>query len=348
MDRTSLEVLVAMPVEAAGLARVKKLAGVADVACIEPFGPDDEVPAGMLRHRTVLFADFAPRNLAEMTALRWIQLGSAGYEQMVGLPLREMGVRLTNASGVNDVAIAEWCVLMMLAFERDLAAVLSLQARHVWDRPARFQSELRGRRVGIVGYGNIGRETARLCAALGLEVWAMNRGPIGPRPHRYGPPGTGDPTGSLPARRFDVGQVAEFLPVLDYLIVTVALTPGSRHLLGERELNLLPPSAVLLNPSRAQVVEEQALLRALRTGRIAGAALDSHYREPLPPDDPFWDLPNVVITPHISGSGASPHYRRRLWELFAVNLEHFARGEPLLNEIVWSDLEPLPATGTTS
>ena len=339
MERGPANILVALPVDADGLARVRASAAGGPVDCIDWLPPDTELPAELIRERTVLLADFVPRNLSAMAHLRWLQLGSAGYEQLSGLPLRRMGIRVTNASGVNDVAIAEWCVAMLLAFERDLPEMLRLQAGHAWERREKFQSELRGRRVGIVGYGNIGRETARLCRALGMEVWAMSRGPIGPRPLRYAVPDTGDPQGVIPSRRFGLDEMAEFLPHLDHLVLTAALNPGSRHLLGARELRLLPPRAVLLNPARAHLVEETALVQALRAGWIAGAALDSHYREPLSAGDPFWELGNVVITPHISGSGGSPRYLSRLWELFALNLERYLAGQPLLNEVSWSDLD---------
>jgi len=339
MKRGPANILVALPIDADGLARVRAIAAGCPVDRIDWLPPDTELPAELIRERTVLLADFAPRNLSAMARLRWLQLGSAGYEQLTGLPLRRMGIRITNASGVNDVAIAEWCVAMLLAFERDVPEMLRLQAGRAWERREKFQSELRGRRVGIVGYGNIGRETARLCRALGMEVWAMSRGPIGPRPLRYALPGTGDAEGAIPSRRFGPDETAEFLPHLDYLILTAALNPGSHDLLGARELRLLPPRAVLLNPARAHLVDETALLRALRAGWIAGAALDSHYREPLSTDDPFWELRNVVITPHISGSGGSPHYQSRLWELFALDLERYLAGQPLLNEVSWSDLD---------
>jgi phosphoglycerate dehydrogenase-like enzyme len=192
--------------------------------------------------------------------------------------------------------------------------------------------------VGIVGYGNIGRETARVCGALGLEVWAMNRGPIGPRRLRYAPPGTGDPEGILPQRSFDLSQMEQFLPHLDYLVVTASLNPATKGLLGERELRLLPRSAVVLNPARAQLIEEAALELALREGWIAGVALDSHYREPLEADDPIWSLPNAILTSHISGSDGSPYYVSRLWELLALNLERYLHDKPLLNEVAWTDL----------
>ena len=339
MESGPANILVALPADADGLARVRAIAAGSTVDCIDWLPPDTELPTDLIREHTVLLADFAPRNLAAMARLRWIQLGSAGYEQLAGLPLRRMGVRVTNASGVNDVAIAEWCVLMLLVFERDLPAMLELRGNRAWDRREKFQSELRGRRVGILGYGNIGRETARLCRALGTEVWAMNRGPIGPRPLRYAPPGTGDPEGALPHRRFALDEMANFLPHLDYLVLTSALNRGSHALLGERELRLLPERAVILNPARAQLIDEAALLQALRKGSIAGAALDSHYREPLPESDPFWALPNVLLTPHISGSGGSPYYVPRVWDLFAANLERYLRDEPLLNEVSWDDLE---------
>ena len=339
MTTKPANILVALPVDAAGLDRLRAVAAGCTIDCIDWLPPDTELPGDVIRERTVLFADFPPRNLSEMERLEWMQLGSAGYQQLLHLPLRSMGVRVTNASGVNDVPIAEWCVMMMLLFERDLPGMLQAQEERRWARDVKFQAELRGRRVGILGYGSIGREVARVCRALGLEVWALNRSPIGPRPLRYAPPGTGDPEGNMPHRTFTLGQMEEFLPALDYLVVTAALNPRTEGLLGERELRLLPRSAVILNPARAHLVDEAALRRALQDGWIAGLALDSHYREPMEADDPFWDLPRVVLTAHISGSDGSPYYVSRLWELLALNLERYLHGEPLLNEVSWTDLQ---------
>jgi phosphoglycerate dehydrogenase-like enzyme len=245
---------------------------------------------------------------------------------------------VTNASGANDVAIAEWCILMILTLERNFPEMVALQRERRWERTLQFQSELRGKRVGIIGYGNIGRETARLCRAHGMEVWAMNRGPIRPRSDRYLVPGTGDPEAVMPSRTFLIDQMDDFLPHLDYLVLTTALNAGSEALLGERELSLLPSTAAVINPARAHLVDEQALVRSLRDGQIAGLAIDSHYREPMPPDDPFWTLPNTIVTPHISGSGGSPQYLPRVWELFATNLDRFRSGLPLLNMVPHADL----------
>ncbi|PZF79627.1 D-2-hydroxyacid dehydrogenase [Jiangella anatolica] len=331
-------ILVAQPVLDAGLDRVRALAPDAVVEVIEPFGPDAVLPEALVRDVTVLFADLCPANVEQLRRLRWLQLGSHGYSQLNGLTLPRDAV-VANASGVNDIPIAEWCVLMMLALARDLPGMLDAQRGHRWDRDARFQAELRGRRVGVLGYGNIGRELARLCRALGLEVWALSRFRPGARELRYDP--LDRPAGSVPVpdRSFTPDQRAEFLAGLDYLVVTTPVTGSTRGLVDADALRLLPQHAMLLNPARAGVVDEAALLAALRDGTIAGAALDDHYRIPMPPDDPFFDLPNVIVTSHISGSNSSTWFVERIWDLFARNLERHLAGERLLNVIARDDLE---------
>lgn len=331
-------ILVAQPPHDAGLDRVRRIAPDADVEVVEPFGPDAVLPEELIRDATVLFSDMCPANVAAMPRLRWVQLGSHGYAQLNGVALPP-GATVTNASGVNDIPIAEWCVMMLLAFARDLPGMLEAQREHRWDRDARFQAELRGHRVGILGYGNIGGELARLCRALGLEVWVCSRFRPGGRELRYDP--LDRPAGSAPEpdRTFTPDQRDEFLAGLDYLVVTTPVTSGTRGWVDAAALRRLPAHAVLLNPARAGVVDEAALLTALRDGTIAGAALDDHYRQPMPPDDPFFDLPNVIVTSHISGSGSSTWFVHRIWDLFARNLERHLAGDRLLNVIARDDLE---------
>jgi phosphoglycerate dehydrogenase-like enzyme len=341
---SSQHIVIAKDVLPDALATVKVLAGAQPVTVIPSFAGDESLAADLAASCTVLFADELPRNLGEMHNLRWLQLASAGYEHVSGLPLSEMGVRVSNASGVNDVPIAEWCLAMMISFERDIRGLLEMQKRRGWDRPPKYQSELRGRRVGLIGYGSIGREVARLCSCLGLEIWAMSRGSIGPRPNHYSVQGTGDPQGTIPSRIFRMGQMAEFLPHLDYLILTLPLAPSTTGLIGAEELRLLPPTAVLLNPSRGRLIDEGALVQALTEEWITGAALDTHFYYPLPPEHALWSLPNVILTPHISGSTGSRMCLPRLWELFAQNLGRFLSGEPLINEIAAMDLGPSATT----
>jgi phosphoglycerate dehydrogenase-like enzyme len=137
---------------------------------------------------------------------------------------------------------------------------------------------------------------------------------------------------------FKAGDELEFLGGLDFLVLALPLTKATEGLIGERELQALPRTAYLLNPARGPIVREDALLRALRESWIAGAALDTHYQYPMPPDHPLWRFPNVIFTPHIAGSSLSPRFKQRLWEIFRINVERFARGEPLLNELTPSQL----------
>lgn len=331
--REPVDVLIAEEVYAPVLEEIRRHEGRLRLKIIPRQERSRTLDLELLGDPEILMATFPPRNLRDLGRLRWLQLGSAGYEQIFDLPVVEMGITVTNASGVSDVPIAEWCLLMMFLFERDFRRVLDNQSARLWDRDPKFQSELRGRLVGIFGYGSIGREIGRQCRALGLRIWVMNRSAIGRRNNRFLLEGTGDPDGTLPERVFRLDEMEEFLPPLDYLVLALPRTPRTEGILGEYHLRLLKPSAVLLNAARAELVEESALLAVLRENRIAGAALDVHYRFPLPAGHPFWELQNVILTPWISGSTGSPYYLQRLWRLFKENLGRYLAGEPLLNVI---------------
>jgi phosphoglycerate dehydrogenase-like enzyme len=212
------------------------------------------------------------------------------------------------------------------------------QEAAIWDRSAVFQNEIRGLTVGIWGYGGIGRETARLAKAFGLKIHVMSRGPVGPRRDVYIVPGTGDPDGVLPDRQFTQGQELEFLGDLDFLILAVPLTKRTEGLIGTRELKTLRRTAYVLNPARGPLIQERALVQALEEGWIAGAALDTHYQYPMPAHHPLWRLPNVIFTPHISGSSSSPHFLERIWEIFLENMRRYRERRPLLNELTAAQL----------
>lgn len=336
-------IVVAQPVVADPLQTVRELVPGSRVEVIEPYGRDAMLAEDLATRCTILFADLPPANLDAMTGLRWMQLGSHGYGQLAGHRLPN-GTVVTNASGVNDIPIAEWCVLMMLALIRRFDAMLAAQHEHAWDRRADFQAELRGKRVGIWGYGNIGRELTRLARALGLKVSALSRGGAGDRGLRYHGAGEAPEVPVLPDRVFRPGEEPEFLAELDFLVTTLPLTAQTSGLVDAAALGCLPRSAFVLNPARAGIIDEQALLRALRDGTIAGAALDDHYRTPMPDDDPFWDLPGTLVTAHISGSTASPYFLPRIWDLFSTNLQRFVAGLPLLNVIAREDLDLAPGS----
>lgn len=333
-----IRVLVDLPACSDALGRLRSMPGVS-VALIEK--PEEKVralPLELISDVDVLLCTFPPENFEEMSELKLIQIASAGYSQLFGLNLEGKGIRACNGRGNFDVPIAEWNIAMMISLARNLRGMIRNQDAAIWDRSAIFQNEIRGLTIGIWGYGGIGRETARLAKAFGLKVHVMARGPVGPRRDVYIVPGTGDPEGVLPDRQFTHGQELEFLSDLDFLILAIPLTKRTEGLIGARELKALRPAAYVLNPARGPLIQENALLEALEKGWIAGAALDTHYQYPMPAGHPLWRFPNVIFTPHISGSSSSPHFLERIWEIFLENLQRYRERRPLLNELTAAQL----------
>jgi phosphoglycerate dehydrogenase-like enzyme len=330
---TKVKIVIDFAVHEPALAALKQRAGC-QIEVIDP--PEErlrEIDADRIRDANIYFCTFPPANHAIMQKLQWIQIASAGYTQLFGLDLPTRGIRATNARGCFDVPIAEWNIAMMISLIRNLRQLIRNQEAAVWDRSAEFQRELRGATVGLWGYGGIGRETARLARQMGLKVHVFSRSGVGPVQNIYAVPGTGDPEGRLAHRVFRPGQEQEFLGGLDFLVLALPLTKTSEGLIGERELKALPAHAFVLNPARGPIIQQEALLRALREKWIAGAALDTHYQYPMPPEHPLWKFPNVIFTPHISGSSLSPNYKQRLWDIFLANVDRLAAGQPLLNEL---------------
>jgi phosphoglycerate dehydrogenase-like enzyme len=332
-----IHVLIDMPAQQSLLAKLRSIQSVEvhllPEVEVTPVPRPAEVPADVVSEIEAIFCTYPPVNLEQMRKLRFVQISSAGYSQLIGLGLPDRGVRASNARGCFDVPIAEWNVAMIVNLARDLRQMIRNQDSQIWDRGARFQSEVRGLTAGVWGYGGIGRETARLLRAMGLRVHVLSRKGIGPVANVYAVPGTGDPDGVLPDRVFLAGEEHAFLSELDFLILAMPLTPTTEGIIGERELQALPRSAFLLNPSRGPLIQEEALLRALEEGWIAGAAIDTHYQYPLPPEHPLWRFPNVILTPHISGSAHSPHFLDRTWNIFVENIERLVEGRSLLNEL---------------
>ena len=339
MSERRIKILVDVGVEPVAVEKLRR-----DVPCEldfmdPPLEESRRIDPSRLRDVDVLFCMFPPTNHADLRALRWIQIASTGYTQLFGLDLPARNIRATNARGCFDVPIAEWNVAMMVNLVRDLRRMIRHQESATWDRSAGFQRELRGLTLGLWGYGGIGRETARLAKEMGLTVDVLTRsGKTPPRLHAYTVPGTGDPEGVLPDRVFAAGQELEFLKNLDFLVLAMPLTKATEGLVGERELRALPRTAYLLNPARGPIMQESALLDALRENWIAGAALDTHFQYPLPPDHPLWNMPNVILTPHIAGSSLGPRFKHRLWDIFRINAARFVRSEPLLNELTPAQL----------
>jgi phosphoglycerate dehydrogenase-like enzyme len=305
---------------------------------IAPAHHGKELPAELLRGKHVLLCKKPPANFDDFTDLDFLHIATVGYEHLRDLRLADRHLRVCNARGIFDTAIGEWNLAMMVNLTRDLRAMIRNQDAAVWDRTDRYQEEVRGRVVGVWGYGGIGRETARVARLFGMTVHVMTRSGVGPRRDTYCEAGTGDPEGRLPNRVFTAGQEMEFLAGLDFLILALPHTQTSTGMVGERELRALPRTAFLLNPARGPIVQEQPLIQALREGRIAGAALDTHFSYPLPPEHPLWRMPNVILTPHISGADHSRNFSPRIGALFVENVERYLSGRPLLNLLTAAEL----------
>jgi len=329
-------VLSTLPLGEATTRRLETIPGVT-VQQIQAHGTDWPLPEGLLRGTEILLCKVPPRNLDGMTDLRLIQLGSVGYEHLRHFGFADRPVRVCNARRTCDTAIAEWVLAMMINLARDLRGMIRNQEQACWDRSIGFHGEIRGRIVGLWGYGGIGRETARLAKAFGMTVHVLTRSGVQPRRNTYLHPGTGDPEGVLPDRVFVAGQEREFLARLDFLVLALPHTRQSDGMVGKAELQTLPRSAFVLNPARGRIIEEEALLAALREDWIAGAALDTHFATPLPADHPLWHFPNVILTPHISGAEKGRYFPERLADLSIQNVGRYRAGEPLLNEITPQD-----------
>ena len=276
----------------------------------------------------VLIGGGAPDDLGRVPSLRWLQVRSAGVDHMTADPPWQKGLLVTNAKGVYAVPIGEYVSGMVLRVHQPAATWSADQAAHHWPDEPSLIDPIRGKTAVIAGYGSIGREVARQLAALGMRIVAIKPHPDARADASYRVPGTGDPDGSIPERIVGDDGLLDAVREADVLVLTMPLTDASRGVIGREVLAALPPRAWLINVSRGALVDEPALLEALRAGRLAGAVPDVFGEEPLPADSPWWDAPNVILTPHASG-----HTLRFFDELVVENVRRYLAGEPLLNPV---------------
>jgi len=247
--------------------------------------------------------------------VRWIHSRSAGLEDLLFPALVESGVPLTNARGVFSRSLGEFALAAILFFAKDLRRMVCGQEAGVWDQ---FDvDEIHGATLGIVGYGDIGRACAERAKPLGMKVIALRR-----RPERS----SDDP---ILDRVFPPEGLEELVALSDYIVISIPLTAGTRGMIGEAQLRAMKKTAVLINVGRGPVVAEESLIRALREKWIRGAALDVYDREPLPDGHLFYELDNVLLSPHIADH--TPDWLERAMECFLENFERFHKGEPLHN-----------------
>jgi D-2-hydroxyacid dehydrogenase (NADP+) len=268
-----------------------------------------EVLYGWIHHFPKQLPERAPR-------LKWIQTMSAGIDLLPEAILKS-GIRIVNASGLHGTPMGEMVLEMMLMFAKEAPVCFLMKQSRQWKR---FRPALlKGQTAGILGLGAVGGEIARLCKAFGMTVLGFRRSGQ-----------SGEPVPDVD-RFFPREQLIQLLAESDYVVLALPLTEETRNMIGEEELRGMKPTAFLINLARGAIVDEGALIRALEEKWIAGAGLDVFVKEPLPPESRFYDLPNVIFSPHISGE--LPDYESSATGIFRENLRRYLSGEPFLHEV---------------
>jgi phosphoglycerate dehydrogenase-like enzyme len=260
--------------------------------------------------------------LLDAKKLKWIHSTSAGVAQLMYPALRDSGILVTNPSGIFSVPMAEHTIGLLLALSRNFPDSVRQQDRktwsqqELWDHPQHL-TELNGKILLIVGFGSIGREIAKRAAAFGVRVWGVTRS------------GKGD--SSFAEKIVAASLLHDLLPHADFVIIAAPETSETKNLIGVAEIASMKPGARLINVGRGSLLDEAALVRALETGVLGGAALDVAETEPLPKNSPLWNAPNMFLTPHTSAVSD------RLWDretkMLLELLEHWFDGRELFNQI---------------
>ncbi len=273
---------------------------------------------------TDIFVGYSLRakQLKDAKKLKWIHSTAAGVAQLMYPELRDAGILVTNPSGVFSVPMAEHAMGLILALARNFPDTVRQQDRaywaqqDLWDKPQRL-SEVNGQLLLIVGYGSIGREVAKRAKAFGMRVWGVTRS------------GQGD--GAHVERIVPAAELHEALPEADYLVISAPETAETKHLIGTAELAKMKRGARLTNVGRGSLLDEKALICALETGALGGAAIDVAETEPLPAESPLWKAPNLFITPHTSA--LSDRLWKRQAALLVDLLERWFDGREMFNQV---------------
>ena len=276
-----------------------KVNAVPDIGRGRAFAADTEVMFGMPRA-------FDEAMLRAAEGLRWIQAGTVGTDFLVRIPGLRPDTLITSTRGIHGPQMAEMALLLMMALGRRLPKCLENQRQHLWQRPE--QRRLFGKTVVIVGIGQSGGQLGVLCKALGMHVIGVSARGQAPGFDRVVPR----------------SQLMDVIPEAHFVVLVLPYDASSHHLINEKVLNAMRPDAVLVNIARGGVIDEPALIEALKAKRIAGAALDVASKEPLPPESPLWALDNVIITPHAAGE--CEEYHELALEVFAKNLRCYLEG----------------------
>jgi phosphoglycerate dehydrogenase-like enzyme len=317
------------------LARLRSAVPDLDVRQIAATTPDD-VPDEVWQGVHVLHTSGVFPEPALVPDLRWIQLDTSGVDHVLGTDLWAGPVPITTIGGVSPVPLAEYVLWAILGAAHRLPAMLEVRAARAWPDPVtrwrRFlPAPLAGATVVVVGYGRIGREIGRRVRAHGMSVVGVSRSGRPRTPQHDELHADFSPRPDEPDETLVVGpdRLAEVFAQADYAVVVLPLTPQTRGLVDENAIQALKPGAVVVNVARGGVLDEKALLEALRSGKVCSVILDVFEDEPLPASSPWWDEAGCFLTPHVSG--LAPLYFEQVLDLVVANLGRLRDGLPLLN-----------------
>jgi phosphoglycerate dehydrogenase-like enzyme len=302
-----------------------------------PVKSADEISQEDWQSAHVLFTQDILPDPALVPNLRWVQFRFAGVDPFLDHPLvLSKNVSATTMSGAITSQIAEYVLMAILAMGQRLQEMFRNQREKQWltgkEKWDTFvPTELRDSTVGIVGYGSIGRQVARLLQPFKPTILAVKKDVFHPEDSGYIPDGMGDPHGDFFSRLYPIEALESVLEKSDFVVLTLPLTDSTFNIIDAQAFSVMKPTAYLINVGRGELVDESALVQALEENRIAGAMLDVFVDEPLPDDSPLWEIPNVIISPHISG--LSRHFEEDTVSLFVDNLNRFLADNPLYNQI---------------
>ena len=284
------------------------------------FSDVHDLPEGFEDADVLILWGISSENLARMQRLKWVQTVSAGVDRIDFAQLKARGIPLTNSSGIHANNISEHILALMLAFARKLPLLVREQEQHRWSSEVgRISSfELTGQTMLVVGLGKIGEQLAIRTKGMQMRVLGTRRRVEIER-------------ASAADEVFALSELTERISEADHVAITLPLTHDTEGMFTAELIGRMKPGAYLYNIGRGSIIDQDALIAALQTGRLGGAGLDVTTPEPLPGDSPLWDLPNVIITPHTSGS--SPKLMERAVALWIDNLNRFLAGDPLRNVV---------------
>ena len=317
----------------------KRILGVSDRVrlAVIPAAKAEDVPEARWAKADVLYTLNVLPDPDKAPNLKWVQFNSAGMDRFLDHPLlHRQDISATTMSGVITGQIAEYVLMAMLAFGQQLPKLDQLKAAHTWPSENEkcqglMPRELRHSTVGILGYGSIGRQVARLLQPFGAKVLAAKKDVMHPEDTGYTLEGMGDPHGDFFDRLYPIEALHSLLEESDFVVVALPLTEETYHLVDEMAFDSMKPTAYLINVGRGELVDQDALVTALREKKVAGAALDVFEEEPLPADNPLWDFKNVILSPHIAGLSRS--LREETLSLFRENINRFLAELPLYNRV---------------